>query len=275
MYELARTVRFNLDLTPGNGSEAVAAKDKPRHNTYAGWPSMRGLGAYYELEVRCVGEADPTTGYVMNIASIDRAVRELAIPHLQAIIHTRQTTDPGRILADLMRQLQPALDTSVVSLRWRLNPYYCLTLRADAMDRIVISQHFDFAAAHRLHTQELSDEANREVFGHCNNANGHGHNYRLRVDASTDLDEMPDRRLSLATLERIVDETVVRRFDHTHLNLDTEEFASLVPSVEHIARTCHELLREPIAAGGGRLEQVTVWETERTSCTYPAGAASS
>ena len=75
----------------------------------------------------------------------------------------------------------------------------------------------------------------------------------------------------IARLETLVRETVVDRFDHTHLNLDTDEFAELNPSVEHIARVCHALLADPVRAAGGCLEQVTVWETEKTSCTYPAG----
>jgi hypothetical protein len=33
----------------------------------------------------------------------------------------------------------------------------------------------------RLHSFELSDAENKEVFGKCNNPNGHGHNYTLEV----------------------------------------------------------------------------------------------
>jgi len=46
----------------------------------------------------------------------------------------------------------------------------------------------------------------------------------------------------------------------------------LIPSVENIAMVCFELLRPEIDAQGrgARLRSVTVWETEKTSCTYPA-----
>ena len=33
----------------------------------------------------------------------------------------------------------------------------------------------------RLHSPELSDAENLEIFGKCNNPNGHGHNYVLEV----------------------------------------------------------------------------------------------
>ena len=36
------------------------------------------------------------------------------------------------------------------------------------------------------------------------------------------------------------------------------------------AKVCHDLLVDPIAAEGGQLERVTVWETDRTCCSYPA-----
>jgi hypothetical protein len=35
---------------------------------------------------------------------------------------------------------------------------------------------------------------------------------------------------------------------------------------------CYDLLASPIRLAGGCLQQVTVWETEKTSCTYPAAA---
>ena len=43
------------------------------------------------------------------------------------------------------------------------------------------------------------------------------------------------------------------------------------PSVENIAKVCYDLLAPAIARhpGGARLTCVTVWETDKTSCTFP------
>jgi 6-pyruvoyltetrahydropterin/6-carboxytetrahydropterin synthase len=175
------------------------------------------------------------------------------------------------VLGEVMAALQPILSRPVKSVTWRLTPFYCLTMESAQMERFVIRQQFDFAAAHRLHCPELSDEENRRIFGKCTNPHGHGHNYRLEVSVSQPLppaDRPP--QLPLPELERIVDEQIIQRFDHTHLNLDRSEFAGLNPSVEHIARVCHDLLAQPIAAAGAALEHVTIWETEKTRCTYPA-----
>lgn len=265
MFELTRTVRFCINLSQSRPPRAK------RHNTFAAYPSMDGIGVFYEIDVCCRGNADPTTGYVMNISAIDEAVRQQAIPLIRQVVLEKPDREPSEVLAESLLAIQDSLAGSVSSIRWRLSPYYSLSMRADTMDRFQISQQFDFAAAHRLNSPSLDAEGNRKTFGKCNNPNGHGHNYRLQVDASTSLsDPEGGPKLDLASLERIVNEQVIRRFDHTHLNLDTPEFADLNPSVEHIAKVCHELLLQPIDEVGGRLELVTIWETDRTSCSYPA-----
>lgn len=265
MFELTRTVRFCINLSP------VRPSRDARLNTFAAFPSMDGIGVYYEIEVSCRGDTDPTTGYVMNISAIDEVVRERAIPLIRRVVLEEPDQEPSAVLAETMRAIQESLDGLVSSIRWRLSPYYSLSMKADTMDRFLISQQFDFAAAHRLHSPALDEQGNQKTFGKCNNPNGHGHNYRLQVDASTSLgDNLDGPRLDLAGLERIVNEQVIQRFDHTHLNLDTPEFATLNPSVEHIAKVCHDLLLQPIDRVGGRLELVTIWETDRTSCSYPA-----
>ena len=56
------------------------------------------------------------------------------------------------------------------------------------------------------------------------------------------------------------------------------QFADLNPSVENIAKTVWEMLRLHIAQAGPmdgtRLEEVSVWETQKTVCTYRGEEAS-
>ncbi|MCP3902105.1 MAG: 6-carboxytetrahydropterin synthase [Planctomycetes bacterium] len=270
MVELARTVRFCIPLAASELPTVLAE----RHNTFAGWPSFTGLGAYYELEVRCRGRADGVTGYLMNISRIDDAVRVHAISIIAAAIRGEPERDPADVLRAIIAPLQAALDRTVSAVTWRLTPFFSITLEPDRMERALYRQHFSFAAAHRLHADELSEDRNREVFGKCNNRHGHGHNYVLAVEVSAPIIPVPPADgtagFSLPALEKVVDETVIERFDHTNLNLDTEDFAGLIPSVEHIARVCHHLLAPRMGDLGCTLERVTVWETEKTSCSYPA-----
>ena len=86
---------------------------------------------------------------------------------------------------------------------------------------------------------------------------------------SVEIDSANDGRFGLGQLEEIVIREIIARFDHKNLSVEAAEFANLNPSVEHITKVCHDLLVGPIRLAGARLERVTVWETEKTSCTYP------
>ena len=55
----------------------------------------------------------------------------------------------------------------------------------------VLRQRFEFAASHRLHIPGLEDAANREMFGKCNNENGHGHNYVIEPAVSITVSDGP------------------------------------------------------------------------------------
>jgi 6-pyruvoyltetrahydropterin/6-carboxytetrahydropterin synthase len=269
MLELSRTVRFCLNAD--GPADAAAA---PRANTFSAWPAMRGLGRYYELDVRCRGEADPQTGYFMNIKRIDQAVRDHVLPELQNLVlgPTPATQLPmGWLMQRMGHLLHEPLGGTVDRLELRLTPMFRLILRSDAMDRVTIRQQYEFSAAHRLHVSELSEQQNREIFGKCNNPAGHGHNYRLEVAVSVPI-EADGHVLQVEALDSVVDQHVIEALDHKHLNKDVPQFAERNPSVEHIAQVIWQMVSEPIAAmdeaGRIALEEVRVWETEKTACTY-------
>jgi len=282
MILLSRTVRFSVNDA---AASLHATTPTPTDNTFAAFPSMLGIGRHYELDIRCRGEISPDTGYFLNIKEIDRAVRATAIPAIARDAHR----EPGNFygtLRDALPALNKELAGSIASVRWHLSPYHSIEMSPPSSskteniptDTVALLRHqFEFAAAHRLHIPSISDEANRELFGKCNNVRGHGHNYRVEpcveVRVAAHGGEIP--AFTLGDLERITSEQVVQRFDHTHLNEDTAEFGSgpggLNPSVENIVRICFDLLAPAIAAAGATLRSVTVWETDKTSCTYPAG----
>ncbi|MEE8459185.1 MAG: 6-carboxytetrahydropterin synthase [Phycisphaerales bacterium] len=258
MHELSRRVRFSL--SPARlGGVADASDDA-------------AVGAFYELEVTCRGEPNAVTGYLVNISVIDEAVRTHALGLLgDAVAGWVAGSDraAGDVLVSVVTALQPPLAGAVIAVRWWLSPYHWIRCEANRMDRILLSRQFEFSAAHRLHCPQYSDQENRDLFGKCNNPTGHGHNYKVETTVSVGL-EPAGTAFGFADLQRLVQEHVIERFDHKHLNLDTPEFAELNPSVEHIARVCHESLAAPVAAAGATLEYVTVWETDKTSCRYPA-----
>lgn len=267
VLELSRTVRACLPL--GRRFDP----DEPRSNTFAAWPAPLGLAVHVELDVRCRGTADPETGYLVGIGEIDQAVRAHVLPWLQerldAQARTASPIEPAGVLAAALERLRGPLGAGLHAVRWHLTPTCTIEIGADRMDAYLLSQQFDFAAAHRLRCRDRSDDENRALFGKC--MNDHGHNYRLEVEVEVPMPAGDERsRLQVADLDRIVDETVVEPFDHRNLNDDVPDFSDRLPSVEHIARTCHERLEPVFAAAGARLRRVTVWETAKTACTYPA-----
>ena len=89
--------------------------------------------------------------------------------------------------------------------------------------RISIFRTAHFNAAHRLHVQHWSDEKNKEVFGLCNNANYHGHNYELEVRVSGEIDTQTGMLIDLKELKELIRAEVEVHFDHKNINLEVPE----------------------------------------------------
>ena len=136
------------------------------------------------------------------------------------------------------------------------------------MSQGTVTRRYRFCAAHRLHTDRLTLEENQAVFGKCNNANGHGHNYVVLVTVKASAtDEARDRE----HLDRTVEETVIKRFDHQDLNGDPE-FAACTTTGENLVKLIWELLEPKLPAGW--LEKVGVIETRDNYFEY-AGSTQS
>jgi 6-pyruvoyltetrahydropterin/6-carboxytetrahydropterin synthase len=134
--------------------------------------------------------------------------------------------------------------------------------------RVSVYRKAHFNAAHRLHNTAWSDEKNQEVFGLCNNQNYHGHNYELEVKLTGEVDPDTGYVYDMKILSDLIKAEIESRFDHKNLNLDTLEFATLIPSAEHIAYVIYEILRPKIE---DHLElSIKLWETPRNFVKYPA-----
>ena len=133
------------------------------------------------------------------------------------------------------------------------------------MDQASVTRRYRFAAAHRLHSERLSDEENWKVFGKCNNPNGHGHNYVVLVTVKGTIDPQTGRATDVEGLDRIVTETVVARFDHQDLNHDPG-FSNRTTTGENLVQFIWDLLVKKIPAG--QLVKVGLIETRDNSFEY-------
>ncbi|MEZ4910370.1 MAG: 6-carboxytetrahydropterin synthase [Saprospiraceae bacterium] len=124
-----------------------------------------------------------------------------------------------------------------------------------------------FNAAHRLHNPKWSDQYNREIFGVCNNANFHGHNYDLEIRLTGEISEDTGYVYDMKMLADLIEEHIEKKLDHKNLNLDVEEFKTLLPSAENIAVVIYNILRAKIDLKYDL--HVKLWETPRNYVSYP------
>lgn len=133
-----------------------------------------------------------------------------------------------------------------------------------------LTRRYRFAAAHRLHSDHLSEAENWAVFGKCNNPNGHGHNYVLLVTIKGTVDPGTGRVTDVEALDRIVHDAVVARFDHRDLNQDPA-FSARTTTGENLVLFIWDLLVERLPAGS--LEKIGIIETRDNYFEYSGSAA--
>jgi 6-pyruvoyltetrahydropterin/6-carboxytetrahydropterin synthase len=127
------------------------------------------------------------------------------------------------------------------------------------MQTAYFGRRYMLSASHRLHSDTLSEQANRETYGKCNNPHGHGHNYVVEVLVGGSVDSDTGMVVNMATLDEVVQTSILQRFDHTNLNLDPL-FVNQVPTTENLCRAVYTVLKDALPTG--ELEYVRVEETE-------------
>ncbi len=130
-----------------------------------------------------------------------------------------------------------------------------------------VTRRYGFAASHRLHSMELSEERNRELYGKCNNPYGHGHNYVVEVSVRGPLDAATGRAVDTVRLDDLVRGQVIGPFDHRNLNTEVDGFAQVVPTSENLGyEICRRLKRNWKHMFPGewpKLEKIRIAETPR------------
>lgn len=129
---------------------------------------------------------------------------------------------------------------------------------------IRLTKRVEFCAAHQCVNPRWSAEENRRVFGKC--ARTHGHNYVLEITIAGEPAPETGMVMDLKALKDLIGETVVERFDHTHLNLDVSYFKEKVPTAENLAVVIWELLEPRLT--GCRLDRVRLSEGDGCVVEY-------
>jgi 6-pyruvoyltetrahydropterin/6-carboxytetrahydropterin synthase len=128
-----------------------------------------------------------------------------------------------------------------------------------------ITRRYRFSSAHRVHSERFTEAENQRLYGKCYSSSIHGHNYELWVTVGGPIDSGTGMVTDLSTLDRVVTDRVLARFDGRNLN-DDSLFSKELPTGENLSRSIWDLLVDQIPSG--RLENIGVAETAESFCEY-------
>jgi 6-pyruvoyltetrahydropterin/6-carboxytetrahydropterin synthase len=253
--------------------------DSENDALYGPCANPHGHGHDYTVDVTVRGETDPRTGMVVNIAALKPILQAVVVEPLdREFLSIRHPVCRGKVPTseNLVRVLWDGLEHALAAAhvpaalhRVHLAENAVLSVdccRRDSVPMVLLTRTYEFCAAHRLHSPHLSDEENQALFDKCNNPYGHGHNYRVEVTVQGDVDPRTGLMVNLNDLDRIVDEEVVRRYDHRNLNAEAEEFRELNPSSENLVKVIWRRLERRLLSP--TLYKVCVRETDRNVFSY-------
>ena len=134
---------------------------------------------------------------------------------------------------------------------------------------VYLTRRETFSACHRLHSKTLTDEENRQLFGKCNNPNGHGHNYTIEVTVKGRLQPETGMVMNIADLKVVMGQGIMDALDHKNIDLDVPWFLdnAVVSTAENIAVFAWRQLL-PLLPKSVTLHKVKLWETEKNIVVY-------
>ncbi|GAC1378173.1 MAG: 6-carboxytetrahydropterin synthase [Ktedonobacteraceae bacterium] len=134
---------------------------------------------------------------------------------------------------------------------------------------VYLTRRTTFSAAHRLWSQDLTEEENISLYDKCANFNGHGHNYILEVTVRGIPDPRTGMILNLTDLKQAINEQVIDWVDHKHLNHDVPWLEGCIPTTEVLTLKFWERLE--CALPKGLLYEIKLYETENNIASYRGG----
>jgi 6-pyruvoyltetrahydropterin/6-carboxytetrahydropterin synthase len=130
-----------------------------------------------------------------------------------------------------------------------------------------LTRRYRFAASHRLHVPEFSEEENRRLFGKCNNPYGHGHDYLVEVTVAGPVDERTGLVIDIPALDRLVESEVLSRVRMKYLNEQLPEFSDVTATTENLAGQIRKWLeagwQQAFPGSSAGLERIGIIETKK------------
>jgi 6-pyruvoyltetrahydropterin/6-carboxytetrahydropterin synthase len=227
--------------------------------------SPMGHGHNYRLRITCRTAFHPTHGLLLP----EDSARD-ALQGLRSLLDHKNLNDEVRELQGIPITTESLAKFCHLQVGKQLPVH---RVRLYEMDNLFAEYRSDsraslgvvtgFHAAHRLHSPLLDDTANRELYGKCNNPNGHGHWYQVETVVSGGLDP---RTGTVARLDDLIQAqlTGIAPLVDRHLDTETTDFKNIPSTSENIIDLLWRRL-EPLVKP--RLERVRLWETTNNRFT--------
>ncbi|CAN5426447.1 hypothetical protein BH18VER1_BH18VER1_09440 [soil metagenome] len=133
-----------------------------------------------------------------------------------------------------------------------------------AGNRCFLGMRESFNAAHRLHAPALSERANLELFGKCNNVRGHGHTYDVEATIGGEMDERSGTLYGFTNFEEALRNSL-NPWNDKHLDLEVDEFRTTASTGENIVQALWPKLDRAL---DGRLVRLRLAETANNRFTF-------
>ncbi|VDM09328.1 unnamed protein product [Wuchereria bancrofti] len=134
------------------------------------------------------------------------------------------------------------------------------------MEIVELTRRETFSASHRLQNSLLNDTENQQLYGKCNNLNGHGHNYVWEVTLRGPIDPKSGMVYNLTNLKNEM-KSVLDEVDHKNLDKDVVYFKSNVSTTENLIVYLWNMLKSRIT-NPELLYKMILHETEKNSVAY-------
>ena len=149
------------------------------------------------LEVTVAGEPDPVTGMVLDLKDLKEILQREIIERMDHRFLNYEVPELAGTDSDLREYRAADLEFARAEnfareARSRAAVRIAGTVRGLHAGRrgmkLTLHRKYAFAASHRLHSAQLSEDENWRAYGKCNNPYGHGHNYVVEVAVSGPVD---------------------------------------------------------------------------------------
>ena len=261
------TLTRKVSFSSGHRYWRDSWSDSENRHRFGKYASRFNHGHNYVLWVSTCGSVDADTGMVVNIKDIDAVLQQRIVAQFDQRSINDEIPFFGETVPSLENLLQYfrselsdlPVGVTLVALKLEETPLiYGEWIKEN--DLTTLTRVYEFAASHRLHVPTMTEGQNWELFGKCNNAAGHGHNYVVEVTVSGDIDPETGMICSITDLDDVVHREIVDRYDHKNLNEDIPEFADRVTTSEIVVQEIFNRLTSAVPA---QLVRVRLFETAR------------